>query len=233
MPVKAKKINDPMKSKTYEGLDRSSKVLKLCLVRDKHGQWIKYRSPQFISVMGEARAEVYNDWEKYYEMYCEDMDHLRGEHKKLFGKMPVKSLDASELSILVWAKLCALAKDRSDLGGAVNPDTGEREDNRKGPRKSLLSRRYGLGKTRPGDLKDLNLPKQAIVCYQILRDACMQPAADDPDGEWVESDCTEEELKEAVQNAHDNGVLVTNQDPWRIFQYYRPRLVQEHLIIHD
>jgi hypothetical protein len=58
------------------------------------------------------------------------------------------------------------------------------------------------------------LPPQAIVCARILSAA-------------VDSNhIPEAEAMQLIDAAHAAGKLKTDQEPWRIFQYYRPRLIE-------
>ena len=65
-------------------------------------------------------------------------------------------------------------------------------------------------------LVDGKMPKQMA---DILREFI-----DDSD------DYSEVALQAVIQQMADDGILVTKQPPWRIFQYYRPRLIKLGLL---
>lgn len=48
-----------------------------------------------------------------------------------------------------------------------------------------------------------------------------------------EGGCNEQQLEILVRQCHADGILKTKQDPWRIFQYYRPTLFGRGLLTVD
>lgn len=63
-----------------------------------------------------------------------------------------------------------------------------------------------------GSLNDAKIPGQMMVILGEFMD--------DTDAH------TEVALQAIIQQMADEGILVTKQPPWRIFQYYRPRMIK-------
>lgn len=79
----------------------------------------------------------------------------------------------------------------------------------------ILNRTYTIK-----NLQDQKLPRQAKICICIMVDACGDTQS-----------CTEAQLRAKVAERAEE--LKTRQDPWRIFQYYRPMLVKAGVIAHN
>lgn len=209
----------PKVAKIYQDLDRSRESLKLVLVLDKTlHEWHKYRPGTPILLMN--AGPVYNGWTEFAD--SKTTEEFHDLHQALFKKVPAKSMTKDDVSLMCWAHMVTHAKDRTHL------PTKEQMDRRKsgqrgGPRESLLTRKYSL-KNPVDSGVTLDIPPQAMVCLRILTRAIK-----DNGGEYV----TEEDLKKAVVKAAEEKTLVTRQDPWRIFQYYRPTLLRMGLISHD
>lgn len=81
------------------------------------------------------------------------------------------------------------------------------------PVSGISNSKYSLGASKEIAIKT----PQARVCYEILLE-CLKG----------KRECTEAELKAKVE---EQGVrLKTRQPAWRIFQYYRPQLIQAGLV---
>jgi hypothetical protein len=78
----------------------------------------------------------------------------------------------------------------------------------------------GVDSDKPEVVSSIHTP-QAKVCYQILIDGVKAH----PEG------ITETDLKALVNTRA--AEIRTRQDPWRIFQYYRPTLIKAKLVRHD
>ena len=104
----------------------------------------------------------------------------------------------------VWGRMCTRALDRTS-----------RPSRSTGPR--IINRTYYF----IGDQAAVALLKtpQMRQCAIIAREAC------------GEKGCSEQVMQEAVSKHAES--LRTKQEPWRIFQYYRPRLVEEKILKHS
>ena len=81
--------------------------------------------------------------------------------------------------------------------------------------RKIMNRNYSIVNMQVQDI-----PRQASVCLCMLLQACEDSGT-----------CTEAKLREVVQARAQE--LKTKQDPWRIFQYYRPQLVKLGFIAHN
>lgn len=95
---------------------------------------------------------------------------------------------------------------------------GHRADGTKERKSTISTRLYSRG---PADPKTtpLNTP-QAKKCLEIFTELI-----------GTSPSVTEEILKAKIYERA--AELKTRQDPWRIFQYYRPQLIQAKLLKHD
>jgi hypothetical protein len=83
-----------------------------------------------------------------------------------------------------------------------------------------VARKVAKGQPRPdvyyvlSGVPTQGLPPQAIACARILSSASNT------------NHISETEAMELIVAAAASGKLRTTQDPWHIFQYYRPRLIE-------
>lgn len=75
---------------------------------------------------------------------------------------------------------------------------------------------YVPGKDPARDLNYVNMALQAQVLVNIITDTVV-PTGKEGMPEYV--------LRKVIEKAAADGVLVTRQDPWHIFWYYKPQLV--------
>jgi hypothetical protein len=202
----------------YNTIPRDKRDLHHTLCLDKHGTWRKYTKPENITVMSSARQVTYRNYEDFDDEVT--LGDLIALHEEFFRKAPTKKLqkDRAELSLIIWHHLCNVADDRTTIGQteAHTDDNGNRR------RQSLADREYTVRTVEDLPKALSSVPPQARVCYQILADICEQ-----------QDSVSEQALMGAVAQASEQGRLKTKQDPWRIFQYYRPKLVEHNLITHD
>lgn len=120
---------------------------------------------------------------------------------------PTKSESAKKL----WMYMCRTALSAHE---AQIPEGKTRKRGR--PRNDAHARGYLMLVLKPSDITftmEENLPKQAISMIEIILE----------DGR---ERFTEDEMKAVIAEGAAAGQLKTKQDPWRIFQYYRPKLIQ-------
>lgn len=128
-------------------------------------------------------------------------------HEEIFKSEPPKKQDPLTTALMIWAHF---VRECTPHMAGTDPVTGERER-----KSSLKGRQYFRGNK---ELKDVSLPTyQARKCYEIFIDSL--------EGK---PHVTEEQLKQLVITRQ--AELRTRQDPWRIFQYYRPKLISLLLI---
>lgn len=130
-------------------------------------------------------------------------------HESVFGKNPPEKQELITTKLMVWHKLCTTAKNN------LTNQTGTPKDPETGRKSTILTSVYSRGEITEGtaDIKTY----QALKSLELFRD-CIG------DREEV----TEGELKQYVIDHAE--ILKTRQDPWRIFQYYRPALIKAKLI---
>jgi hypothetical protein len=130
-------------------------------------------------------------------------------HEQLFKCEPPKKQNETITATSVWAYL--IKEGSPHLEGIKSDGTKERKS-------SIAGRRYRKGTADPATT--LIKTPQAQMCYKIFTDLLGNEAT-----------VTEEALKASVYARATE--LKTRQDAWRIFQYYRPTLIQAKLIAHD
>lgn len=183
-------------------------------------KWYRYTQDGLITIMESDIHEMYDDWEDYCDRHSEN--ELRKKFKEVFNVHPPKSAVKEEVALTIYTTMAAVnSEDRTQI------KSKKEKEGKRGPRKSLQDRVYvyrldGLSEEEVKKYYD-PLPPQAVICAKIIAREC----------ENDESSVKESRLREAMTEAHDIGELVTGQDPWRIFSYYRARLVEDGLIQHD
>lgn len=129
-------------------------------------------------------------------------------HEQFIGEIP-KDADETEVKFMTWAHF--VKNGEVHIAGTTASGEAERKS-------SLAGRLYW-----PCNIDGEPKTPQAKTCLKILKDSVHK------DGE-NKGKITEEELKRAI-NARAAEIR-TRQDPWRIFQYYRPTLVKAGFIKH-
>jgi len=216
MAKKSKTV--PSIPEVYTGVVRDTKLTKLCMIEDTHNQYFLFESSSKNSIVKEAVQKIWPSFDSFAE---QNKATLLTYHSNLFNAEPPKDQDLITTAVYCWYKLCMTAQDRTGrLGtqpGAVTPI-----DPTTGKRSNLLTRKYFFGSIKPTDqeLPGLIKTPQAIACYRIFRDAL-----------GTTESISENDLKtKVIERA---GELRTRQEPWRIFQYYRPTLMKALLLRHD
>lgn len=131
-------------------------------------------------------------------------------HEQFFKSEPPKKQDKTTTALYVWAYML---REAAPHLANTDPVTGE-----KTRVSSLAGRKYMRGTEygKPNELKTY----QAIQCLALFTELIN-------DAQSV----TEEQLKAHV--IKEQARLKTRQDPWRIFQYYRPKLISLHLLRYE
>ena len=131
-------------------------------------------------------------------------------HEEYFKCEPPKKQNKMTTATYVWAYLI---KEGEPHLANTDPVTGE-----KTRVSSLAGRKYlrGTEYGKPNELKTY----QAIQCLALFAE-CV-----------IDKDSVTEELLKA-HIIKEQARLKTRQDPWRIFQYYRPKLISLHLLRYE
>lgn len=128
-------------------------------------------------------------------------------HEEFIGKIP-KDRDITEIGYMTWAHFV------KNCTPHIPDHTAEGNKERKS---TIGTRIYTL---LPDPGTGIKTP-QAQACYTIFRDAV------NPEKKTI----SEDQLKRAVEARASE--LKTRQDPWRIFQYYRPVLIRDKYLKHN
>lgn len=199
----------------YMGLVSDVKNLRRCLIEDVNGIYSLFENPNVLESLQSFKALIeptigkrWNSFDQFVETVNEQT--LLCYHENLFSAPVPKKQDRITTQLMVWHKMCALVKNK-----AFTDTTGTPKDPVTQRKSSILSCVYSPGEITEGsaDIKTY----QALKCLQLFRD-CL--------GSSLE--ITEGELKQYVIDHAD--LLKTKQDPWRIFQYYRPSLIAAKLL---
>lgn len=184
------------------------------LVLSQDGMWYLFANELNAGTRIMNPRDLFKSWDDF-STRVKDTERLEMLHQQLFdGKPTAKELkDRVELSIKVWMRLCETATSRLDEA-SPGSNTGAKRTAHK-----LADRRYEVVKFEvPADVK---LPPQAKTCMAFFAEMAKTAGHDDTKGIF---DVPEKDFNAyVVANAER---LKTRQDPWRIFQYYRPQLIQ-------
>jgi hypothetical protein len=129
-------------------------------------------------------------------------------HEQFFKCEPPKKQSKVTTATYIWAYLIKEAKPRLD---------NTKKDGTKERKSSIAGRLYLPGTE--DHTKILLKTPQARICLAIFHDLLKSLS---------KPSVTEAELKAEVYRRQAD--LKTRQDAWRIFQYYRPQLIQAKLI---
>lgn len=200
-----KKQNTP---EIYQGLVSDPKNLRRCLVEDLNMTYSLFDSraqleglQSYESLIKPTIQKCWNDFNDFTEKCNKNTSLLY--HEQLFGATAPKKQDLITTQLYVWHKLCSIVKNNlCDQSATPKDPVTQRKSN-------ILNCNYYPGETQgTGEIRTF----QAIQCIKLFR-ACL--------GE--RESVSEGELKQYVID--HAGELKTKQEPWRIFQYYRPSLI--------
>lgn len=193
---------------------------KRCVVQAQDGLTYLFPS-ESASVAIINPRNVWKSWEDFSARVLPG--ELESLHQTLFDRgVPAKELkDLTELSVKVWMRLCETSLNRLGLGTSnVRPAAAK-----------LQNRVYEVLSTEvPANIK---LPPQARTCLAFFAEQ-IKPIVDAKVAAGTAlADVGIISVSEAEHKAYviaQAPRLATRQDPWRIFQYYRPQLIQLKLI---
>ena len=192
----------------YQGLD-ITKNQNACVVEDVHSLFYIFDNPSSIHILKEARLKV---WDGIGVFMDQGKQTILCYHENLFKCNPDKSLNPVKISQYTWAKIVSLAVDRR----SVHTPTQNGRKSTIGLCEYRATSELGEGQ--------LKTP-QAKACIKLFREVLASDKATATDTDRF---VTEEVLRQYIID--HAAELHTKQDPWRIFQYYRPNLITEKLI---
>lgn len=211
-------------------MNLSDNRLKCCIAITVNNKVYMYKSRAAITLAESARDDnqEWEGWEEFHDQL--DAREMVATASSLGVKLKFKKGDKTELSMEVWEALCNLADDRrSAMETALpkrHPVTGEKIAQRGRKPQNLGARRYEI--LIPEDKKTDRVAlvlwcpcttKQAITIWKFFVDEYLSTGS---------TTVTESRMADIVNDRQ--AELNTKQDPWRIFQYYRPELIQCKLI---
>ncbi len=215
----------------YQSLTRDASRQHDVICEDVHGQFFRHTNAQSINVLRQFQHKVWVGFDAFVgdsanpDNPGETRQTILAYHSMLFKAEPPPKQDHVTTALYVWFGLCDIAVDRTEK----TPRTTE------GRKMTIGARKYMYGDSR--DLSMIGTP-QARSCYRIFCDAIDEITKKNLCNVTEKSlvsqyvpAITEEALRAVVVNRA--GELHTRQDPWRIFQYYRPQLIKHKLIRHD
>jgi len=197
---KAKIQTVPSIPEMYRTLKQDPTVTKNCIVEDVHFQFFRFNHPSENHIVKDAVQNIWPTFDKFAET---PKAQLLTYHAQLFKSEPPETQDLTITALMVWYKLAEIATNRT-FKAPTDPISGKKS--------TTSASTYKLGSIVTPELGLIKTP-QALACYKIFKETL---AARD----FI----TEAELKVAV--IARAGELRTRQDPWRIFQYYRPTLIK-------
>ena len=186
----------------YKGLVRSNELAKKCVVVDKQGKLFIFDTPSQNHIVSRGVGKVVTNWEKFDEQPKEDI--LRW-HQTMFHADPPKDQDLIDTSLMTYMKMVTGGEQR----------TSEAKEEQEVKERKILSRVYTL--IPDADTSVIKTP-QAKVCLVIFADT-VNPET---------NQCDENTLRKACDTRA--AEMHTRQDPWRIFQYYRPQLIKAGIL---
>jgi hypothetical protein len=154
------------------------------------------------------------EFKNFDDLMAKGKNTILAYHEQFFKAEPPKKQSIMDTALWVWAYLIKNCKPR------LEDKTADGEAVRKS---SILGRKYFRGES-PDGSGALATP-QAVTCCNIFFDALKKAAEDKRD--YV----TEDELRSEIIRRQEE--IKTRQDPWRIFQYYRPKMIEKKLLKHD
>lgn len=199
-----------------------------CLVQSQDGMWYLFPTKAVGGVGIMNPRAIYGNWKEFCEAHKvslenpndADLDALSKLYALGYGEEPGKAIlkDPMEFSIMVWMRLCKTAANRLNSAPdptTINPETGKV----KRVFKKLQDRGYEVIKLEVDPA--MKLPPQAKTCIEFFAEMVKER---NPSGENTIVTIPEKEVQAYVIKEQER--LKTRQDPWRIFQYYRPQLIK-------
>ncbi len=207
----------------YKGLVQRPNHRTICVVEDMSGVFSLFNNlaaleklQSFQSLIKDTLSKTWNGLDGFIN---ENKQTILAYHEQLFQAEPPKDQDMIITTINTWNKIIQSAKN--DLTTEI-PTSASGRVSTIGTRKYFYGEHEDDAHAGTGELKT----PQALACLRLFRRHMLQGNTEN-DRLFV----TEESLKQfVIENATE---LKTRQDPWRIFQYYRPELLKQKLLKHN
>ncbi|CAB4182364.1 hypothetical protein UFOVP1090_2 [uncultured Caudovirales phage] len=192
------------------------------LVQSQDGMWYVFPNEATTVAIINPR-QVLKDWATFSAEMESKPNDLHDLFVTAFNREPTKGemKDKVELSIQVWMQLSKTAANR--LNSAPDPKTLNEKGEVKRVFKKLMNRGYEVIKLEVDPA--LKLPPQARTCLEFFSELVK---TENPSGEDRIVTISEKVVQTYVETNAER--LKTRQDPWRIFQYYRPTLIKDGFI---
>ena len=205
---KQKKKSQEVKSspEIYAGLNTNTE-LKAYVVEDVHMLYYIFDSKSHVHIVKEA---IQKGWDGFNAFAEENKNTILAYHDNFFKVNPPEEQALDITAAYCWSKIISLAVDRRTTKVPVNAS---------GRKSTIGLCEYRAGVITEGD-GSLKTP-QAKACLKLFRQRLALAEGDD---KFI----LEADLRKYIEEHASE--LHTRQDPWRIFQYYRPNLIQEKLI---
>lgn len=177
----------------------------IAVVNFPSGKWAKFAS------LGRAKAAVLPDFHDQIYVSAEDIaarndiNKIRAVIEGLTKKLAPQFKSVKEAADALWKRILETADDRM----ADGLKKGKRAEAQRNPNA------YIVLETREDVINAKKLPRQAKACMRIL-------------SRYKDKNFSEETARKLIEESATE--LQTKQDPWRIFQYYRARLMSEGLL---
>lgn len=215
----------------YAGLTTTREGTELCVVIDKQGAVFKFDSPSKVMIVKEAIVYMWGNFDQFDDWADKNHSQFTNIHSQVFKSAVPKTTDVIIARVYLWKKLLEGATNRTTAGDPTRQATSHVP----GRRSSIGTRMYEVIQGAPACPIHTY---QAVACYKII----VEEARPTKVGEHVDTVTKEAvpTIKYLISEAdlRDRVIaraaeLKTKQDPWRIFQYYRPQLIAAKLIRHD
>ena len=197
--------------------NRSPSLLKMGILVDLNNNITLFETPHRLESMESYKSlivpSIMNRWDNHDAFNEQGKNTILTWHSNLFNAEPPKGQSLLEASLYCWYELCHRAKNRLMNTAPTDPSTGRKS--------SITTRKYFIG-NEPDITKTQIKTPQALACYKIFTEELSKTGT---------NHISEGDLKtKVIERAPE---LKTRQDPWRIFQYYRPQLISAKLIRYE
>ena len=177
------------------------------------GKGIRSFSAEDMEKSKNGELTIFISWEDFNES-CTVAQLI--DYANRYGADLKKGMQKFEVSITVWHALCEQGRDVT-IENAINKNSTTNPSRKK----KLANRRYV--KVQDSDLTPAELKNRGLYKLPPQATACLELFLSEGTNE-----VTETRMKELIMEKRE--VLNTKQDPWRIFQYYRPQLISHRYI---
>jgi hypothetical protein len=201
----------------YHGIPNTVQRQNVYLVEDNAFHFSLHNNKAALEALQSFNAlikdSIFKQWAGFSAFCEESKNTISCYHSNLFNAEPPKDQDHIITAVYVWNKILSVAT--ADLTTQV-PVTAS------GRKSTIGNCQYRAGsETGDGQLKT----PQARACLKLFREILN---SDKATVEGEDRYITEADLRQYIID--HAAELHTKQDPWRIFQYYRPNLISEKLI---